>query len=1418
MTRGLMRFLNALSIKGYIVFWGACVLISCTAVAAGWWRTEQRYREMILQIQSDARALDAGRQLKSRLLSEAYADMLWRATADLKFKEDAQSELSRAAEILSTMDTYQPTPEDLRVINDLGDQLKSFRQMVNATPETPAARLRSKSAELLKDAEDHIALEKNDMVRTDEAARALQRWEGRWWIALMALAAILLGAGSLGLLLRVVRPIGELRQTAARFGAGDYGVRAKVERDDEIGALCRTLNGLADNVVSHLEEQRRTEEELRSLALFPDEDPLPVMRNSKDGMVLYANKAAAELLNAWHGAVGARAPTVLGEEVQKAVSAGGNQESKIRCGDRVFSFVFTPFAERGYVNLYGRDITDQERLEEALVHSRDELEQRVRERTSELVAANKALQAESLARGRVENSLRESRERFRLVMENSPDTFSIFDRNLICRWVLNPTPPQSPEEFVGKPLGCFAPTPQEMERRTRMARSVLDTGQPVRFELTDQVGDDVLHFEITYQPWRDSRGAIIGLAGYGHDITKRRQAEERVRESEETIRALLNATTESMLMLDASDHVLAVNEIGARRYEMTVDQLMGRRLYDLVPPDLAAARRKRLAEVIHSGQPRRFEDERAGRWYDNSLFPIHDAQGNVTRVAIFGNDITEQREAEKAVRQSVSLLRAVTDNAPDAIFLKDREGRILFVNRAATAVIGKSAGEMIGKADRELHPDVEIVRLIEETDQRVMNSDRVEVIEQTIPGPKGPRIYLSTKAPFHDGAGRVIGLVGTDRDITERKRAEQALRESEARFRSTFNDAPIGMALVSADDRILQANHAHCEFLGYSEQELTAMNILDVTYPEDREETTRVIRQIWKGGPRIERFRKRYVRKNGEVVWGEVSVSIITDAEGRLSYTIAQIVDITERQRAEEALRESETTIRALLNATTDKVFLFDTAGVILAANEVAARGWGRSVEQLVGASAFDFMTPEIAESRKAHYARSVQSGLPLHFEDEHRGVWYDTGVYPIRDPQGKVTRLAVFARDITERKRAEQALRESEQRYRELFEASPIALIEEDWDFVRRRAEQVRASGISDVRAWFLAHPDEAVRCFRGIRRLDVNKAAIKLFKAASKEEFLANFGQMAYDETRQTVINIVAGMAAGSEYFEAETIFRTLAGEKRNLFVSLSAVPGAEKSPPRYIVSLSDITDLRRAQQEAIEQRQAAQLQRMESLAVTGRLAAGVAHEINNPLQGIVAQLSLLTEELPEPLRSGRRIELIHGGIDRIAGIVRNLLQLHRTPAADEESCAASSVIPSLAELISSMAINQRVRLEVSVRPPDLTIPMSSNALMQVLLNLALNAIDAMPEGGVIRIEASQTRDAVLLHVSDMGVGIPPEHRSRLFSPFFTTKGPKGTGLGLSVTHSLVASAGGTITVTDRKGGGTTFAIRFENQRAEN
>ena len=670
---------------------------------------------------------------------------------------------------------------------------------------------------------------------------------------------------------------------------------------------------------------------------------------------------------------------------------------------------------------------------------------------------------------------------------------------------------------------------------------------------------------------RDRTGELAKAnEGLQAEIAERRRAEQALRENEETIRALLNATTDVVALLDAQATVLALNEATALRWGKKLDQVLGHSVYQFLAPDVARARKLRFDQAVRSGVPDRFEDEHRSLWWDSRVYPIRDAEGKVVRLAVYSSDITARKEMEKA------------------------------------------------------------------------------------------------------------------------------LRESETRFRTAFENGAIGMALVAPDGRTLQANSAFCRMVGYTEAELVNHRFAEITHPDDLPLNLPNWQMMIRGETPSFRMEKRYIRKDGSVLWGDMSTTAVRDANGRALYQISHIQDITERKRAEEALRESE-------------------------------------------------------------------------------------------------------------------------ERYRALFEDAPVAVVEFDCSRLMEYLNQLKQQGVANVREYVEAHPEEADRCFATLIPLDANRAAVKLLKAEDRSHLLRSIASTLCDETRKYFRTSVALLAGGGTTLEGETALRTLTGEKREVWMSASFTPGRAGFSPRAVIATADFTELRAAERELVRQREAVQLQRMETLAATGRLAAGVAHEINNPLQGIVAQLELLALELPADLRKSRRIELINGAILKIANIVSNLLRLHRPPQEAEKSCSASSVIGNVTELISPQAASRRIKVEVAVKPPEATIPLSANALTQVLLNLLLNAVDAMPAGGVIRIEASQTAEETLLLVSDTGTGIPPEHRNGLFSPFFTTKGPAGTGLGLSVTHALVTAAGGTIDAADRKGGGATFFIRFPASRPE-
>ncbi len=277
--------------------------------------------------------------------------------------------------------------------------------------------------------------------------------------------------------------------------------------------------------------------------------------------------------------------------------------------------------------------------------------------------------------------------------------------------------------------------------------------------------------------------------------------------------------------------------------------------------------------------------------------------------------LTQERELvqhAKALRDSQALVRAVMDGSPDLIYVKDLDGRILMANPAACAALSRPGKEVIGQSAREFHRnDPEVGRAILENDRRIMESGQAETIEE--PGSKG-RTYLSTKAPYRDAAGNVIGLLGISHDITERKRAEEALGESEARYRRLFEAAPFGIGTADLAGRILSANPAMEQITGYAFEELLALGVARVyVNPSARQE---VLREIRRHG----RVRDREVdlrRKDGSLCHALLNMEQISLGDGQPPVLLTTLRDITAHRQAEEALRELAATLESKVAART---------------------------------------------------------------------------------------------------------------------------------------------------------------------------------------------------------------------------------------------------------------------------------------------------------------------------------------------------------------------------------------------------------------------------------------------------------------------------------------------------------------------
>src|SRR5918999_31213 len=307
-----------------------------------------------------------------------------------------------------------------------------------------------------------------------------------------------------------------------------------------------------------------------------------------------------------------------------------------------------------------------------------------------------------------------------------------------------------------------------------------------------------------------------------------------------------------------------------------------------------------------------------------------------------------------------SLLRTLIDSLPEQVYVKDTEGHYLLNNLAHVRALGAaSPEELAGKSYFCFYPE-ELAERYRADERELTRSGRplIDKEEPSVDGEGNERRHSTTKVPLRDGNGEIVGLVGTTRDVTERKAAEEALKESEERFRTAFEDSPLGVALVGLDGRRFRVNQALCEMLGYSEEELCSEKYLEHIHPDDREISSRHRRETLEKGEGSYILERRYIHADGHTVWNLTSVSLIQDSQGNPSHLVCLHQDITERKQAEEKLREGEERYRAVVEQSAEAIWLFDPdTKRVLKSNTAFQEMLGYTAEELKGMTNYDFVT-----------------------------------------------------------------------------------------------------------------------------------------------------------------------------------------------------------------------------------------------------------------------------------------------------------------------------------------------------------------------------------------------------------------------------------------------------------------------------
>ncbi len=1045
-----------------------------------------------------------------------------------------------------------------------------------------------------------------------------------------------------------------------------------------------------------------------------------------------------------------------------------------------------------------------------------------------------------LMRHRAEQALQESEQRFRLVLENAPIVAANLDRDLRYTWIFNPRGGFSAEAVLGKPVG-LSTDPQATETIVKSLRQVLDNGASVHWEAMVKANTGEMFFESHAEPLRSAGGEIEGIALVSIDITERKRAEEVILRAKEEWECTFDSIPDLIAILDNEQHVQRANRAMAERLGLVPEQCVGQVCYRCVhaldgspafcPHPLTVADGREHTAEVH--------EPRLGGHFVVSTTPLRDPQGRVSGVVHVARDITERKQAEQELRETRDYLDNLLTYANAPIIVWDPDFHITRFNTAFERLTGLKAGDVYGKTLDILFPQDQREEAMAHI-RRAAAGERWEVVEIPIRHVDGTvRIVLWNSATLYaaDGA-TVVATIAQGQDITERKRAEQALRETRDYLDNllTYANAPI--IVWDADFHITRFNTAFERLTGLKAGDVHGKT-LDILFPGDRREEAMAHIRRAATGERWEVVEIPIRHVDGTVrtlLWNSATLYAADGAT--VVATIAQGQDITERKQAQQALQRYADRLRGLheadqailaaqlsveeiataaiqhmpqlLDCVRTSVTLFDYEAQEASLLAVYTRGetrlkqgwrgplyttWPGMLDVLARGETYvvedlqEYASSSVIQALRsegvrayAHFPLIMQGqlvgslslgmGIPGPLSQEQQEVALEMATHvAIGIQQARLHEQVQRHAEELEKQVAERtaALQASEARFRTVFEEAAIGI------------------ALVDLEGRYMAS----------------NVAFQEMLGYSGEELRGLPFAQITYPEDLAADMRLFEGMVAGErDSYRIEKRYVRKDGQVRWANRVFSLVRDADGAPQYAISMIEDITERKQALDALL---------RTEKLTVAGRLAASLAHEINNPLQSVIGCLALADETLAEGGDVSRYLQVARGELKRVASSVAQLRDLHRQPVLEEKKPTdMQALVGKVLTLTSKQCATNHVEVECKVGKGLSPVPLSADRIQQVFLNLILNALDAMPEGGQLRVSVARTRGPAGVRVTfaDTGKGIPARDLLHVFEPFYSTK-PTGLGLGLFISQGIVKQHGGSMEVDSQEGKGTTFRV---------
>ena len=896
----------------------------------------------------------------------------------------------------------------------------------------------------------------------------------------------------------------------------------------------------------------------------------------------------------------------------------------------------------------------------------------------------------------------------------------------------------------------------------------------------------------------------------------------------------LNNANSIFMKIDNRGNITFINDYGHNFFGYTKEEMLGHNVLDTIVPETESSGRD-LSLMIKDilDNPDKYQNNehenicKNGKkvWVAWTNKSILDSDDQISEIICIGNDITDRKRAEQELKKSEERFQSMLHLIPDMVSIHDPDMNILYSNWNGFAAVPPEKRVLNTKCYKtyrgydRICPDCLAVKALETRG----------AIEETNMLPDGTWVELRI-IPVLDQDKNVDFFAEWVRDISNIKRSEQELRDRERLLTAIIDGVSDVLAIQYPDHSIERYNQAGYDLLNMTPEEVKGKKCFEMI-GRDRECAECATSRTLKTG-KLEQIEK-YVPELG--IYLDCRSNPVLDDNGNVVQIIEQLRDITDIKQAEKELREKEELLRTVIETVGEAIVLKDASDRFVHWNKTASDILGLNVEHAKGQApaildikfihedGTEYAEDEFPSQYTLRTGKSCRSKIMGIIREDKDIIWIKLNTNPIFKPEDTKPYLVVISfSDITELMQAAAALKESEQKYRQLFEYAPVSLWELDFSKVKWQIDELKLQGIEDLHSYFLERPNLVLELAGQVKVIDINQQTLDLYNAESKGDLLSGITEVFGKDTHKDFAQTFLVIARGEQSFISRRRHITLDG--RNLEVNLywSVISGHEKDYSRVMIGIVDMTETFQTQKkmhQAKKQAEAANKAKSEFL-------ANMSHEIRTPLNGIMGMQQLLQTTALDA-EQNEYLEMAHNASRRLTRLLSDILDLSRIESGKmelkKEEINLEEIKQSVKDIFKHTCRENNNTLQITL---DSNIPEKvhgdSTRLTQILFNLVGNALK-YTRNGEVRLQifglpwSKEKNCRILFVVEDNGPGIPPDKMDQVFDIFTQNNNSEspysrryeGAGLGLALVRRIVRLMDGGIAIDSELDKGTAVYV---------